>query len=61
MARFENNANLLFYEGLHGGAVDGDIDVARHVDLLIGMVPIINRMDQKLIRDTQDRGHLTKR
>jgi phosphoribulokinase len=54
----ESNTDLLFYEGLHGGAVDGEIDVARHVDLLIGMVPIINlEWIQKLIRDTQDRGH----
>jgi len=29
--------DLLFYEGLHGGVVDGDIDVAKYVDLLIGV------------------------
>ena len=34
--------DLLFYEGLHGGIVTDDADVARHVDLLIGVVPIVN-------------------
>jgi phosphoribulokinase len=48
----------MFYEGLHGGVVDEDHDVAKHVDLLIGMVPIINlEWIQKLIRDTSERGH----
>ena len=31
-----------FYEGLHGGVVDGDTHIAKHVDLLIGMVPHTN-------------------
>lgn len=50
--------NLMFYEGLHGGIVDGEINVAQHVDLLIGMVPIVNlEWIQKFVRDTRDRGH----
>lgn len=50
--------DLLFYEGLHGGVRDGGIDVAKHVDLLIGMVPIVNlEWIQKLLRDTSERGH----
>lgn len=50
--------DLLFYEGLHGGVVTEDNDVARHVDLLIGMVPIVNlEWIQKIIRDTNKRGH----
>lgn len=50
--------DLLFYEGLHGGVVSGDINVAQHVDLLIGMVPIVNlEWIQKLVRDTTERGH----
>lgn len=36
------NSDVLFYEGLHGGVVDGDVNVAQHVDFLIGMVPIVN-------------------
>jgi phosphoribulokinase len=50
--------DLLFYEGLHGGVVTEETDVARHVDLLIGMVPIVNlEWIQKIIRDTNKRGH----
>jgi len=45
-------SDLLFYEGLHGGYKDGDTDVAGHVDLLVGVVPIINlEWIQKLHRD----------
>ncbi|MDF2179203.1 phosphoribulokinase [Aliiglaciecola sp. CAU 1673] len=50
--------DLLFYEGLHGGVVTDDADVAKHVDLLVGMVPIVNlEWIQKIVRDTTDRGH----
>ena len=52
------NTDLLFYEGLHGGAVTDEHNVAQHVDLLIGMVPIVNlEWIQKIIRDTSERGH----
>ncbi|ESP91810.1 MULTISPECIES: phosphoribulokinase [Pseudoalteromonas] len=54
----EKNTDVLFYEGLHGGVVTEEHNVAKHVDLLIGMVPIINlEWIQKLIRDTHERGH----
>ena len=54
----ENNTDLLFYEGLHGGVKTDQCDVARHVDLLIGVVPIINlEWIQKLHRDKKARGH----
>jgi phosphoribulokinase len=50
--------DLLFYEGLHGGYVDDGIDVARHVDLLVGVVPIVNlEWIQKLHRDRHERGY----
>lgn len=49
---------MLFYEGLHGGVVTPQHDVASHVDLLVGVVPIVNlEWIQKLIRDTSERGH----
>ena len=58
------DTDLLFYEGLHGGVVVKDehgeekINVARYVDLLIGVVPIINlEWIQKIHRDTADRGY----
>ncbi len=50
--------NLLFYEGLHGAVVTGEINVARHADLLIGVVPTINlEWIQKLHRDKVGRGY----
>ncbi|MBO2006996.1 phosphoribulokinase [Serratia marcescens] len=49
--------DVLFYEGLHGGVVNDHHDVA-NVDLLVGVVPIVNpEWIQKLIRDTGERGH----
>jgi phosphoribulokinase len=54
----EADAEMLFYEGLHGGYVGEDADVASHVDLLIGVVPIINlEWIQKLHRDKNLRGY----
>jgi phosphoribulokinase len=50
--------DLLFYEGLHGGVVTPEHDVARWVDLLIGVVPVINlEWIQKIQRDTRERGY----
>lgn len=50
--------DLLFYEGLHGGVKCKDVDVARHVDLLIGVVPIVNlEWIQKIHRDMSARGY----
>jgi phosphoribulokinase len=53
--------DLLFYEGLHGGVVTETLDVARHTDLLIGVVPIVNlEWIQKIHRDTAQRGYKPK-
>ncbi|MBK9117420.1 MAG: phosphoribulokinase [Betaproteobacteria bacterium] len=50
--------DLLFYEGLHGGAVTDKVNIAALVDLLIGVVPIINlEWIQKLHRDQHLRGY----
>ena len=50
--------DLLFYEGLHGAVVTDEVDVARHVDLLIGVTPVINlEWIQKLHRDKSTRGY----
>ncbi len=55
------NTDLLFYEGLHGGVVAGEIDVARHTDLLVGVVPIINlEWIQKVQRDRAVRSYSTE-
>jgi phosphoribulokinase len=50
--------DVLFYEGLHGAVKTDKVDAARHADLLIGVVPIINlEWIQKLHRDKISRGH----
>jgi len=55
------DTDMLFYEGLHGAVVDGEVDVARHVDLRIGVVPVINlEWIQKLHRDKVQRGYTTE-
>jgi phosphoribulokinase len=52
------DSDLLFYEGLHGAYVGDGIEVGRHVDLLVGVVPIINlEWIQKLHRDRTHRGY----
>jgi len=52
------DTDLLFYEGLHGGVVTDTVNVARHTDVLIGVVPIINlEWIQKLHRDRLVRGY----
>ena len=54
----EPGSDLLFYEGLHGGVVTDDADVAQWVDLLVGVVPIVNlEWIQKIQRDTAQRGY----
>src|ERR1039457_4249802 len=54
-------SELLFYEGLHGGVTTDKHDVARYVDLLIGVVPVINlEWIQKIHRDRSTRGYSTE-
>lgn len=50
-------SDLLFYEGLHGGVPE----VLPYVDLLIGVVPIINlEWIQKIHRDMTKRGYTSE-
>ncbi|MFV2060193.1 MAG: phosphoribulokinase [Gammaproteobacteria bacterium] len=50
--------DCLFYEGLHGGVVSDSANVAQHVDLLVGVVPIVNlEWIQKIFRDNDQRGY----
>lgn len=56
--RLAPGTDLLFYEGLHGGFVGDEVNIARHMDLLIGVVPVINlEWIQKVKRDTDERGY----
>lgn len=58
---FPAGTDLLFYEGLHGAAVTGDVNIAQHVDLKIGVVPVINlEWIQKIHRDRDSRGYSTE-
>ncbi len=53
----KEKSDILFYEGLHGGVPE----VAPYVDLLMGVVPIINlEWIQKIQRDRQKRGYSTE-
>lgn len=51
-------SDILFYQGLHGCVVTEDSDVARYVDLKLGIAPVINmEWIQKIHRDTNQRGY----
>ncbi len=53
-----DNTDLLFYEGLHGLVVTEEDNVAAHVDLGVGVVPIVNlEWIQKIHRDNLERGY----
>ncbi len=59
--RFQEDTDLLFYEGLHGGAVTEKVNIARYPDLLVGVVPVINlEWIQKIHRDKAQRGYSTE-
>ena len=53
-----SSSDLMFYEGLHGGAASDSANVAQHVDLLVGVVPSVNlEWIQKIHRDNAERGY----
>jgi len=48
----------LFYEGLHGAVVTKNLNISRHADLKIGVVPVLNlEWIQKIHRDKEERGY----
>ncbi len=50
--------DLMIYEGLHGAAITGKVNIARYADLRIGVVPVINlEWIQKIHRDKEERGY----
>lgn len=54
-------SDLLLYEGLHGALITEDVNIARHADLKIGVVPVINlEWIQKIHRDKAARGYSTE-
>ena len=57
----EAGGDLLFYEGLHGAAVTGGVNIAALADLKVGVVPVINlEWVQKIHRDSTTRGYSTE-
>ena len=60
-ASFAEDSDLLFYEGLHGAVVTETVNIARHADVRIGVVPVINlEWIQKIHRDRSTRGYSTE-
>ncbi|MCP3666325.1 MAG: phosphoribulokinase [Gammaproteobacteria bacterium] len=56
--QIEEGTDLLFYEGLHGLVASDSHNVAQHVDLGVGVVPIVNlEWIQKIFRDNAERGY----
>jgi len=54
----EAGTDVLFYEGLHGAVVSEGINLTQYVDLLVGVVPIVNlEWIQKIHRDNAERGY----
>lgn len=53
--------DLLLYEGLHGALITDEVNIARHADLKIGVVPVMNlEWIQKIHRDKAARGYSTE-
>jgi len=60
-AAFEDGADVLFYEGLHGAVKNDSVDLVKLADLKIGVVPVINlEWIQKIHRDREQRGYSTE-
>ncbi|MDF1783007.1 MAG: phosphoribulokinase [Litorivicinaceae bacterium] len=58
---FDDDTDLLFYEGLHGAVTTDKVDIAQYADLKVGVVPVINlEWIQKLHRDKAKRGYSTE-
>jgi phosphoribulokinase len=59
--RLPDHTDLLFYEGLHGCTVTDEVNIARHADLRLGVVPVVNlEWIQKIHRDRDTRGYSTE-
>ena len=54
----EYGSDLLIYEGLHGAAITGKVNIAKYADMRIGVTPVINlEWIQKIHRDNEVRGY----
>jgi phosphoribulokinase len=51
-------SDILFYEGLHGLVKTDSVNMPQHVDLGVGVVPVVNlEWIQKIHRDAAERGY----
>lgn len=51
-------SDILFYEGLHGLVKTDTVNMPQHVDLGVGVVPVVNlEWIQKIHRDAAERGY----
>ena len=58
---FDDESDLLFYEGLHGAVANDAVNIAKLADLKVGVVPVINlEWIQKIHRDRAARGYSTE-
>ena len=58
---FDDDSDLLFYEGLHGAVKNDEVNLSALADLKIGVVPVINlEWIQKIHRDKASRGYTTE-
>lgn len=56
-----SSTDLLFYEGLHGCTVTDEVNIAKHADIRLGVVPVVNlEWIQKIHRDRDTRGYSTE-
>ena len=54
----QTGSDLLFYEGLHGCSVTPEVNIAKHADIRLGVVPVVNlEWIQKIHRDHDTRGY----
>jgi phosphoribulokinase len=57
----EQGTDVMIYEGLHGALITDTVNIAKHADLKIGVVPVINlEWIQKISRDRAIRGYTTE-
>nr|MDJ0956020.1 phosphoribulokinase [Arenicellales bacterium] len=53
------DTDVLFYQGHHGAIITENINIAQYVDLIIGVVPIVNlEWIKKIHRDTAERDYV---
>ena len=59
--KLPSDTDVMLYEGLHGAVITDEVNIAKHADLKIGIVPVLNlEWIQKIHRDRDRRGYSTE-